>query len=243
MVLPDEFPRADNINDNHFLLPTHLQEDILNEPPVFKKLFRLDYDCLPLKEKSLPLHTQDNTCNCTEICGQSCYNRVSRVECYNPTKLDCLCGLPIDKYIAKDDCGNRMLQLRQYASTERFQEFAMGWGLRATKPINQGDLVIEYIGEVIDDNTMRTRMQNQRKLTPNDHNFYIMQLDTGLYVDGKFKGNDSRFINHSCDPNCELQPWVVKGRMRIGIFAIKDIENGEALSYDYQFETNVRKTW
>ena len=34
-------------------------------------------------------------------------------------------------------------------------------------------------------------------------------------------GNDSRFINHSCDPNCELQPWVVKGRVRIGIFAIK----------------------
>ena len=34
-------------------------------------------------------------------------------------------------------------------------------------------------------------------------------------------GNESRFINHSCDPNCELNPWVVKGRNRIGIFAIK----------------------
>ncbi len=51
-------------------------------------------------------------------------------------------------------------------------------------------------------------------------------------------GNDSRFINHSCDPNCELQVWMVKGRMHIGIFAIRDIAEGEPLSYDYQFDTN-----
>ena len=60
----------------------------------------------------------------------------------------------------------------------------------------------------------------------------------GFYVDGKHKGNESRFINHSCDPNCELQPWVVKGKVRIGIFAIKDIAENEPLSYDYQFDTN-----
>ena len=61
---------------------------------------------------------------------------------------------------------------------------------------------------------------------------------SGFYVDGKHKGNESRFINHSCDPNCELQPWVVKGKVRIGIFAIKDIAENEPLSYDYQFDTN-----
>ena len=60
----------------------------------------------------------------------------------------------------------------------------------------------------------------QRKYTPADHDFYIMELDQGFFVDGKRRGNDSRFINHSCEPNCELQRWVVKGRMRIGIFAL-----------------------
>jgi len=47
--------------------------------------------------------------------------------------------------------------------------------------------------------------------TLQDKDFYIMELDNGLYVDGKYKGSNSRFINHSCDPNCELQRWVVKG--------------------------------
>jgi SET domain-containing protein len=47
-------------------------------------------------------------------------------------------------------------------------------------------------------------MELQRLQCPNDHDFYIMELDPGIFVDGKKKGNLSRFINHSCDPNCEL---------------------------------------
>lgn len=70
-----------------------------------------------------------------------------------------------------------------------------------------------------------------------------MELDNGLFVDGKFKGSNSRFINHSCDPNCELQRWVVKGKPRIGIFALRDIAPGEALSYDYQFDTKESETF
>jgi len=50
--------------------------------------------------------------------------------------------------------------------------------------------------------------------TLQDKDFYIMELDNGLYVDGKYKGSNSRFINHSCDPNCELQRWVVKGEWK-----------------------------
>ena len=62
-------------------------------------------------------------------------------------------------------------------------------------------------------------------------------------MDGKHVGSDSRFINHSCDPNCELERWVVNGRSRIGIFAIKDIEKDEPLSYDYQFDTQESSTF
>jgi hypothetical protein len=104
--------------------------------------------------------------------------------------------------------------------------------------IDDGALVMEYVGEVIDNAEVHRRMEAQRYNTPQDKDFYIMELDNGVFVDGKVKGSTSRYINHSCDPNCELQRWVVKGYPRIGIFAIRDICAGEPLSYDYQFDTN-----
>ena len=70
---------------------------------------------------------------------------------------------------------------------------------------------------------MRSRMLKQRTYHPRDHDFFIMELEHGVYVDAKMKGNLSRFINHSCEPNCELVRWNVKGRIRIGIFAVHDI--------------------
>jgi hypothetical protein len=66
---------------------------------------------------------------------------------------------------------------------------------------------------------------------------YVMELEFGLYLDARQKGNVSRFINHSCGPNCELQKWSVNGVTRIGIFAVVDVAAGTALSYDYQFDT------
>jgi hypothetical protein len=96
---------------------------------------------------------------------------------------------------------------------------------------------------VIDEDEMINRMQEQHIRNPFDHEFYVMQLTNDLYVDGKFQGNFSRFINHSCDPNCELQRWNVRGRIRIAIVAIKDIAPGFPLSYDYQFETQQEETF
>jgi len=119
----------------------------------------------------------------------------------------------------------------------------MGWGLRSKAPVSAGSLVIEYLGEIIDFAEVQRRMTQQCQERPSDKDYYIMELDTDLYVDGKYKGNTSRYINHSCDPNCELQRWVVNGLMRIGIFAIRDIQPDEALSYDYQFDTNEADTF
>ena len=64
-----------------------------------------------------------------------------------------------------------------------------------------------------------------------------MAFEKGFYIDGKLKGNESRFINHSCDPNCKVERWNVQGRKRIGIFAIKDVWAGDFLSYGYRLET------
>ena len=76
------------------------------------------------------------------------------------------------------------------------------------------DLIIEYVGEVIPENEMLTRLETHEKLHPNNPNFYIMELMNGWYIDARERGNMSRFINHSCDPNCQLQRVNVAGNMR-----------------------------
>ncbi|PNH03875.1 Histone-lysine N-methyltransferase SETD2 [Tetrabaena socialis] len=60
-----------------------------------------------------------------------------------------------------------------------------------------------------------------------------------LYIDARRKGNTSRLINSSCDPNCETQKWhdASTGEVRVGIFATRDIPPGEELVYDYFFST------
>ena len=64
------------------------------------------------------------------------------------------------------------------------------------------------------------------------------ELGSGLIIDAKDKGGVARFLNSSCEPNCETQKWheASTNEVRVGIFALRDIEEGEELTYDYHFE-------
>jgi SET domain-containing protein len=63
-----------------------------------------------------------------------------------------------------------------------------------------------------------------------------MELRNDEIIDALKKGNISRFVNHSCAPNCILQKWVVQNRVRMGIFTLREIAAGEELTFDYKFE-------
>ena len=65
---------------------------------------------------------------------------------------------------------------------------------------------------------------------------YLMKTSKGEVIDPTYKGNLARFINHSCEPNCITQKWNVLGEICIGIFALRDIEEDEELTFDYQFD-------
>jgi hypothetical protein len=234
LIIPDAYPDVQNILDNHYRLPLYLKNEVESIPPSFTMISRNNWDNFP-PEKMPPLIIPDSGCDCRGSCGTSCFNFITRVECCsmkcrdkeNPT----LC------HVGKASCGNRALQNRDYVKTKIFQEGSMGLGLKAEEDVPAGKLVIEYLGEIIDEDEMIRRMENQRILTPSDKEYYIMELYDGVYVDGKHQGSVSRYINHSCNPNCELQRWNVNGRIRIGIVAIRDIAKDEALSYDYQIDT------
>lgn len=108
-----------------------------------------------------------------------------------------------------------------------------GSGVVAEENIMRGEFVIEYVGEVIDDKTCEERLWRMKR--QGETNFYLCEINRDMVIDATFKGNQSRYINHSCSPNTEMQKWRIDGETRIGIFATRNIKKGDHLTYDYQF--------
>ena len=99
-------------------------------------------------------------------------------------------------------------------------------GLYANKDIKKGTRIIEYKGKII------TRKQSEENPKfDNDKAIYLFNLNSRYDLDGDFKYNTARLINHSCDPNCEVDGIGLK----IWVYAIKNIKKGDELSYDYGF--------
>lgn len=99
-----------------------------------------------------------------------------------------------------------------------------GKGAFAAQPITQGTRIIEYTGERI------SRQEATERLAQG--NVYVFFCNTRYDIDGNTPQNPARYINHSCDPNCESD--IIAGR--IWISALRDIREGEELSYDYGYE-------
>lgn len=123
---------------------------------------------------------------------------------------------------AGEKCENQNFTKRNYSKLQVKFTPTKGFGLFAMEKITAGTFVIEYIGEVIDGNESNKRMKAM-ELSKQEH-FYFMELGVNRIIDAGLKGNEARFINHSCDPNCVTQKWTVSKTKRIGIFAVKDID-------------------
>ena len=99
-----------------------------------------------------------------------------------------------------------------------------GQGLFAGQDIKQGTKIIRYIGEKI------IHEESERCLAVG--NVYVFGLDERYAIDGSTFKNTARFINHSCDTNCHTEQFG----NTIWIMAIKDIQAGEELTYNYEYE-------
>jgi len=104
-----------------------------------------------------------------------------------------------------------------------------------TEFIPAGTRVIEYQGERITEAEGDERYPYDPEVP---YHTFLFKVDEDLLVDGGRKGNVSRWINHSCDPNCET---VIEGH-RIFIDSLHDIHPGEELTYDYHFIIPDRHT-
>jgi SET domain-containing protein len=104
-----------------------------------------------------------------------------------------------------------------------------GRGVYARTDIPCGTRLIEYVGERISHAEADRRDDEERKKR---HHTFLFIVNNRTVIDARFGGNISKYINHSCEPNCEAR---FEGT-RIWIFAIRDIEAGEELGYDYEYD-------
>ncbi|HKE43376.1 MAG TPA: SET domain-containing protein-lysine N-methyltransferase [Steroidobacteraceae bacterium] len=104
-----------------------------------------------------------------------------------------------------------------------------GNGVFALRRIRKGTRVIEYAGERVSHQEADRRYESRE---PGNNHTFLFILDDQIVIDAGVSGNEARFINHSCEPNCES---VIEGE-NIYIYAIRTIEPGEELAYDYQIQ-------
>jgi hypothetical protein len=104
-----------------------------------------------------------------------------------------------------------------------------GRGAFATRRIRKGARIIEYTGERISQDEADKRYDDE---SMGRHHTFLFTLDENTVIDAAVDGNEARFINHSCDPNCQA---LIEGE-KIFIYALKDISPGTELVYDYAYE-------
>ncbi|KAJ7559687.1 hypothetical protein O6H91_04G096700 [Diphasiastrum complanatum] len=187
--------------------------------------------------------------------GQPMYARLP-YDCYGRLQLSigasdiiecnsrCPCG---------SSCRNKELQKGLRISLEVFKTENRGWGVRTLEDIPRGRFVVEYVGEIL---TQTEADQRAEKHDLSSYN-YLFNVDhppevpekNSLVIDGFKCSNVARFINHSCDGNLKIYRVYTEildfKLFRIGMYAVKDIQKGEELSYDYSYahqEPNMNST-
>jgi uncharacterized protein len=104
-----------------------------------------------------------------------------------------------------------------------------GYGVFALRQIRKGTTVIEYLGDRV---THALASERYADKDPQDGHTFLFTVDAKTVIDAGVNGNEARFVNHGCHPNCQT---VNSGR-RIFIEALRTIQPGEELAYDYQIQ-------
>ncbi|KAH9139040.1 hypothetical protein AeRB84_016674 [Aphanomyces euteiches] len=185
---------------------TAMTTEDISHAPVYEAIDKNDY---LFKHRMIDI-TDLDFCTCTDRCGNDCMNRITYMECYQAW----------NRKLGRS-CGNRSLQTLEAPETLVFQTVNRGHGLKSVVLIPKGSTIVEYIGEVINQAMKIDRLAEQAKA--NEANCYMVELAEGVFIDSRRKGNKSRFINHSCMPNCEMVKVDVGPVSRLAIVAKEDI--------------------
>ncbi|KAJ6554544.1 hypothetical protein B0H19DRAFT_150279 [Mycena capillaripes] len=154
--------------------------------------------------------------------GSNCINRLTQIEC-----------LP-DDCKSRSHCQNQRFQRKEYADIDIVLTEKKGYGLRAESLIPKDAFIYEYIGDVVNNNSFQKRMQQYA--AEGIQHFYFMMLQKEEFIDATKSGGIGRFANHSCKPNCYVAKWTVGEHVRMGIFAKRNIQKHEELTFNYNVD-------
>lgn len=142
----------------------------------------------------------------------------------------CSCGI---------DCPNRVCQRGSFCNF-LIKMTSKGWGLVAMDPIEKGTFIGAYAGKIIsiEESTNLPTIIADRRSYLFDLDYYNSSTPTQYTIDAFHYGNHTRFINHSCKPNCRVYPVFTNDGWnpslhQLAFFFSKDIRRGEEISFDY----------
>lgn len=192
-------------------------------------------------------------CKPEDGCAESCQNRIMLYEC---DEMNCNAG--------KEHCTNRAFASlaerragggKYRVGVEVIKTADRGYGVRSNRCFEPNQIIMEYTGEIITEEEcerrMREKYKNNAVSTGKAHCelgeasavqanarqcYYLMSFDQNMIIDAT-TGSITRFVNHSCRPNCRMVKWIVGGNPRMALFAgDRPIMTGEELTYDYKFD-------
>ena len=160
-------------------------------------------------------------CNCEK--GAKCDNdQCQNVLCY----YECGTNCPVFA-----SCMNNRILKKKWKKCEIFLTQKKGFGLRSKEKIKKGEFVIEYVGEMFTRKDAKVSITDLKK----EEFSYMLKLDKkiNLFINARSYGGIAQYMNHSCDPNCQLQHWIVGKVSRAAFFATEDIECLEELTFNH----------
>lgn len=181
-------------------------------------------DYMPIKSNvyfAIIMRKETPLCHCkpTDDCVDFCLNQMMAYECTEK----CVCGV---------NCKNSAIRKGNTVSVETIKAHDKGGvGVKINSSIDKGTFIMEYVGEVIHKSTYEERVKS---IYADDKHTYAVDLGDQLIIDAHRKGNICRYVNHSCNPNCNMERWIVNGLPCLGLFSNREIQKGEELTFNYR---------
>jgi hypothetical protein len=241
----------------HYLLETRVEPSLASL--IEKELQKSKKGCSCFKNKDLKPKSQrkndhsdeevkdlscSKRCDCIRIMGCRAYDEqgfLTRKALYSAFHIfecnqNCRCD--------PNTCSNRVVQKGFSVPMQLFKTVDKGWGVRALDNIKKGQFIEEYVGELITENIAEQRGLDYDTKFECSYLFDIRQDNNKYSIDSNLYGNVARWFNHSCTPNMVSREVSIETRnlhlSRIAFFAKRNIEAGEELTYNYNYEIKNR---